>query len=96
MSKDLWVQVPLSLMKLIREKSIRKTYVDSPLDAVANLICRGIIGEDKKTGPRKSYRNICQMTGRSRGLIRNFKYSRLVFRSLADSGKIEGIKRASW
>lgn len=38
-------------------------------------------------------RNICSVTGRTRGLIKNFKVSRLVFRNLADSGMIWGVKR---
>lgn len=83
-------------MKILREKMIRSVYVKNPIDSIANLITRGVVGEEKYKNPRKNYRNICKSTGRSRGLIRKFKISRLVFRTLADSGKIEGIKRASW
>lgn len=41
-------------------------------------------------------RNICQITGRTRGVITNYGVSRIVFRQLADSGKIPGLRRASW
>ena len=41
-------------------------------------------------------RNRCRMTGRPRGYIRMFGISRLVFRDLANAGKIPGIRKASW
>lgn len=40
-------------------------------------------------------RNRCQVTGRSRGYIRRFGISRIVFREMASAGKIPGIKKAS-
>ncbi|MDX1530084.1 MAG: 30S ribosomal protein S14 [Rhodothermales bacterium] len=40
--------------------------------------------------------NRCAMTGRSRGFMRKFGVSRIVFRDLALSGKIPGVKKASW
>ena len=41
-------------------------------------------------------RNRCPITGRSRGYIRMFGISRIVFRDMARSGKIPGIRKASW
>lgn len=41
-------------------------------------------------------KNRCQLTGRPRGYIRYFGISRLVFRDMALSGKIPGVKKASW
>lgn len=41
-------------------------------------------------------KNRCQLTGRPRGYIRYFGVSRLVFRDMALSGKIPGVKKASW
>jgi small subunit ribosomal protein S14 len=38
----------------------------------------------------------CQLTGRSRGVLKKFKLSRLCFRELANSGMIPGIVKASW
>lgn len=40
-------------------------------------------------------RNYCIATGRSRGLIKEFKVSRLIFKQLADNGEIPGIRRSS-
>lgn len=41
-------------------------------------------------------RNRCAMTGRSRGFIRKFGLSRIVFREMALEGKIPGVRKASW
>ncbi len=41
-------------------------------------------------------RNRCAFTGRARGYLRKFGVSRIVFREMALSGKIPGVKKASW
>ena len=41
-------------------------------------------------------RSLCALTGRSRGVYRKFKLSRLKRRELALEGKIPGMRKASW
>jgi len=40
--------------------------------------------------------NRCPLTGRSRGYIRRFGLSRIIFREMALAGKIPGIRKSSW
>jgi len=40
--------------------------------------------------------NRCPLTGRTRGFLRKFGVSRIVFREMALQGKIPGIRKASW
>jgi len=40
--------------------------------------------------------NRCQLTGRPRGYMRQFGISRVTFREMANSGKIPGVRKASW
>ncbi len=40
--------------------------------------------------------NRCPLTGRSRGYIRKFGISRIVFREMALAGKIPGVRKSSW
>ncbi|MFW5955663.1 MAG: 30S ribosomal protein S14 [Rhodothermales bacterium] len=40
--------------------------------------------------------NRCPLTGRSRGYLRDFGVSRIVFREMALSGKIPGVRKSSW
>jgi len=41
-------------------------------------------------------RNRCVMSGRSRGYMRKFGISRIVFRDMALQGRIPGVRKASW
>lgn len=41
-------------------------------------------------------KNRCAISGRSRGYMRPFGLSRILFRQLAREGKIPGVKKASW
>ncbi len=41
-------------------------------------------------------RSMCALTGRSRGVYRKFKVSRIMLRELALQGKIPGMRKASW
>lgn len=41
-------------------------------------------------------RNRCALTGRPRGYMRKFGICRNMFRDLALSGKISGVRKASW
>lgn len=41
-------------------------------------------------------RNLCALTGRSRGVYRKFKLCRHKLRELAHQGKIPGMRKASW
>ncbi len=41
-------------------------------------------------------RSRCQLTGRSRGVLKKFKLSRLCFREMANNGLIPGVTKASW
>ena len=41
-------------------------------------------------------RNRCSVTGRARGVYKNFGLCRNIFRQLALEGKIPGIRKASW
>ncbi len=38
----------------------------------------------------------CQLCGRVRGVYRKFKVCRICFRTLANEGKIPGVRKASW
>ncbi|MEM7681153.1 MAG: 30S ribosomal protein S14 [Planctomycetota bacterium] len=41
-------------------------------------------------------RNLCALTGRSRGVYKKFKLSRIKLRELALQGKVPGMRKSSW
>ena len=49
----------------------------------------------RDSSPTRSH-NRCQLTGRSRAVLRKFKVSRIMLRELALAGKIPGLRKASW
>jgi small subunit ribosomal protein S14 len=49
----------------------------------------------RDSSPTRS-RNRCQITGRSRGVLRKFMVSRIMLRELALAGQIPGLRKASW
>lgn len=40
--------------------------------------------------------NRCQLTGRPKGYMRDFGICRVMFRKMANEGKIPGVTKASW
>ena len=38
----------------------------------------------------------CQICGRPRAVYRKFKLCRICFRTMANEGKIPGVRKASW
>lgn len=51
-----------------------------------------------KREPKFSTRKVrrCELTGRSRGVYRKFRVSRIMLRELAHKGMIPGMRKASW
>ena len=40
--------------------------------------------------------NLCEVTGRTRGVYRKFKMSRIALRELASNGQVPGMVKSSW
>lgn len=49
-----------------------------------------------RSGAKIRLRNRCLLTGRSRGVYRRFKMSRIMLRDMGSVGLIPGLKKASW
>jgi small subunit ribosomal protein S14 len=49
-----------------------------------------------RNGAKTRHRNRCELTGRTRGVYRKFKLSRIKLRELGSFGKVPGLTKASW
>lgn len=49
-----------------------------------------------KNASKVRIKNRCIITGRSKAVYKDFRLSRFMFRELALSGRLPGIKKASW
>ncbi|HEX2888172.1 30S ribosomal protein S14 [Vineibacter terrae] len=54
------------------------------------------LNELPRNSARIRIRNRCEMTGRSRGVYRKFKLSRIGLRELASRGQLPGVVKSSW
>jgi small subunit ribosomal protein S14 len=77
--------------KALRAKAVDMKLSDEERDA-ARLKLQAI----PRNGNPNRVRNRCELTGRPRGVYRDFKLCRNKFRELANNGLIPGVTKASW
>lgn len=77
-----------------REKLIKK-YAARRAELKAKGDWEALDKLPKNSSPVRS-KNRCSLTGRPKGYMRKFGVCRVVFREMAHSGKIPGVKKASW
>ncbi len=77
-------------------KQLRKQQSDQKLPIEERLLANVKLQKLPKYGSRCSVVNRCGITGRSRGHLRKFGLSRLMFRKMAHEGLIPGVIKSSW
>ena len=89
MATKAWVAKQKRRAELVQRyaETRRKLKKEKNYAALSNL--------PRDASPTRSH-NRCELTGRSRGVLRKFKVSRIMLRELALAGKIPGLKKASW
>src|SRR5271170_4170662 len=83
------------IAKQKRRQALVKKYADIRRQLKKQKNFAGLAKLPRDSSPTRSH-NRCQLTGRSRGVLRKFKVSRIMLRELALAGKIPGLKKASW
>ena len=83
------------VVKQKRREALVKKYADLRRQLKKQKNFAALAKLPRDSSPTRS-RNRCQLTGRSRGVLRKFKISRIMLRELALAGKIPGLKKASW
>jgi len=83
---------------IVRNQRVKKTvakYAEKRKQLKADGDQEGLQKLPRDASPTR-VRNLCELTGRSRGVYRKFKLSRIKMRELALQGKIPGMRKASW
>lgn len=75
---------------------LRKKAVDMKLTEEEREAARSKLQKIPRNANLNRIRNRCELTGRPRGVYRDFKLSRNKFRELANNGLIPGVTKASW
>ena len=77
-------------------KELRKKQANLKLSEEEKLIAGIKLQKLPKSASRSRVVNRCQITGRSRGNLKKFGLSRLMFRKMAHKGLIPGVIKSSW
>ncbi|MBN9344272.1 MAG: 30S ribosomal protein S14 [Caedibacter sp. 38-128] len=96
-----------SVEKNNRRRKMSQQFADRRTKLKAIIYNRELTPEDRFEAtlklaalPRNSakirVRNRCEVSGRSRGVYRKFKMSRIALRELGSLGLIPGLTKASW
>jgi len=80
----------------LRPSGQGRTLQHSPQSPCSTALRGHSLRQSGGRGERSKIRNRCILTGRSRGIIKEWQISRIKFKLLADQGLIPGIRRASW
>lgn len=83
------------VVKEMKRQSMVEQYKTLRAEMKANGDYEGLRKLPRDSSPTR-LTNRCQLTGRPRGVIRDFGLSRIKFRELAHKGQIPGVKKASW
>lgn len=77
-------------------KELRKKQASLKLSEEEKLAAGIQLQKIPKSAARFRVVNRCQITGRSRGNLKKFGLSRLMFRKMAHEGLIPGVVKSSW
>ncbi|MEY8561122.1 30S ribosomal protein S14 [Jeotgalicoccus halotolerans] len=83
------------VVKELKRQEMVERYKNLRAEMKANGDYEGLRKLPRDSSPTR-LTNRYQLTGRPRGVIRDFGLSRIKFRELAHKGQIPGVKKASW
>ena len=89
-------RLKLSKKTAPKAAKLRKKAIDPKLSDEERDAARAKLQKLPRNGNMNRVRNRCELTGRPRGVYRDFKLCRNKFRELANNGLIPGVTKASW
>ena len=101
MAKLSSVQKNLFRKKLIKKykskrESLKSKIKDKNISLDERILFQNKLNDLPRNGSSIRHRNRCELTGRSRGVYRKFKLSRIKIRELSMSGDLPGVVKSSW
>jgi small subunit ribosomal protein S14 len=79
-----------------KRAELRAKIIDDTLSGEERDAAQKKLQKMPRDTSRIRVRNRCEVTGRPRGVYREFQLSRITFRELAHQGMIPGVTKASW
>ena len=80
----------------IKRLNLKKKIGDKNISMEERFKLQSKINELPRDGSRIRVRNRCKLTGRTRGVYRKFRLSRIKIRELSMAGLLPGVVKSSW
>ena len=86
------------LVKKFKNKrlELKKKIMQKEISIEERLKLQNKLNELPRNSSRIRIRNRCKLTGRTRGVYRKFRLSRIKLRELSMSGSLPGVVKSSW
>jgi len=91
-------QSRLRLIEKMKNKrmKLKELIKDKKLSLEERLVFQNKLNDLPRNSSSIRHRNRCELTGRSRGVYRKFKLSRIKIRELSMTGDLPGVVKSSW
>ena len=89
-------RIALSLKFANKRKNLKKTIMDKKLSLEERFKAQMKLSKLPRNSSKIRVMNRCEITGRSHGVYRKLKISRIILRKLSLEGKVPGMVKSSW
>ena len=89
-------RIALNLKFANKRKKLKKIVMDKKLSLEERFKAQMKLSKLPKNSSKIRVKNRCEITGRSRGVYRKLRISRITLRKLSLEGKVPGMIKASW
>ncbi len=79
-----------------KRSTLKKIIMDKKISLEERFKAQQKLSKMPRNSAKTRVRNRCQITGRTRGVNRKLKISRIALRQLGLEGKIPGMVKSSW
>ena len=101
MAKQSSIQKNLNRKNIVKKfnnkrQSLKKKIMKKDLSMEERFKMQSKLNELPRDSSKIRIRNRCELTGRTRGVYRKFRLSRIKIRELSMSGALPGVIKSSW
>ena len=101
MAKQSSIQKNLNRRNIVKKfnkkrQSLKKQVMKKDLSIEGRFKIQSKLNELPRDSSKVRVRNRCKLTGRTRGVYRKFRLSRIKIRELSMSGALPGVAKSSW
>ena len=89
-------RIALNLKFANKRAKLKKMVMDKKLSLEERFKAQMKLSKLPRSSSKIRIKNRCEITGRSRGVYRKLKISRITLRQLSLEGKVPGMVKSSW